>query len=158
MQHIVNISDAKVSGSASDTIITYSLGSCIGVIAYDAALPVAGMLHFQLPSSSLDAARAAKAPLMFGDTGLEHLIRLMELAGSKKTRIKVKLAGGAKMFEDNATFDIGKRNHTSIRKALWQHGLFVENEDVGGNQPRTISINVASGDVVMKRGGESFSL
>ena len=34
MQITVNISDAKVSKNPGDTIVTYSLGSCIGVTLY----------------------------------------------------------------------------------------------------------------------------
>lgn len=158
MQITVNISDAKVSSSPGDTIVTYSLGSCIGVTLYDPMLPIAGMLHFQLPSSSLDAERARRQPLMFADSGLEALIRELEARGANKRRLKVKLAGGAKMFEDSSTFDIGKRNHTAIRKALWQHGLFVDAEEVGGSTPRTVYINVADGKVTLKRGGTSTEL
>ncbi|MFT3785579.1 MAG: hypothetical protein QM770_05370 [Tepidisphaeraceae bacterium] len=58
MQHTVNISDAKVSTSPGDTLVTYSLGSCIGVMLYDPNLPIAGLLHFQLPTSTMDPERA----------------------------------------------------------------------------------------------------
>lgn len=155
MQITVNISDAKVSTNPGDTIVTYSLGSCIGVALYDPLLPIAGLLHFQLPTSTMDTERAKRQPLMFADTGLETLINDMVARGANKRRLKVKIAGGAKMFEDNSTFDIGKRNHTAIRKALWQHGLFVDGEEVGGSTPRTVYLNVADGKVLLKRGGET---
>lgn len=158
MQIIVNISDARVSANPGDTIVTYSLGSCIGVMLYDPVVPIAGLLHFQLPTSTMDADRAKRQPLMFADSGLETLINEMVARGANKRRLKVKIAGGAKMFEDNSTFDIGKRNHTAIRKALWQHGLFVDAEECGGSVPRTVSINVADGKVLLKRGGATAEL
>jgi chemotaxis protein CheD len=158
MQHTVNISDAKIASKSGDVLVTYSLGSCIGVGLWDPQAMVAGLLHFQLPTGTLDVERSRRQPLMFGDTGLEWLLAQMTAQGASKKRLKVKLAGGAKMFEDNAQFDIGKRNHTSIRKALWQHGLFVDKEEVGGNAARTVFFHVADGKFTLKRQGVSVDL
>jgi chemotaxis protein CheD len=158
MQINVNISDAKVSGNAGDVLATYSLGSCIGVALWDPQCPMAGLLHFQLPNASMDASRAQSNPFMFGDSGLSSLIDEMVKKGANKKRLKVKIMGGAKMLNDNSTFDIGRRNHTAIRKALWQHGLFVDKEDCGGTTPRTVYLHVADGKLVMKRGAETVNL
>ncbi len=158
MQLTVNISDAKVSRNAGDTLVTYSLGSCIGVTLYDPTIPVAGLLHFQLPSATMDPERGKRQPCLFGDTGLSALIGMMEANGANRKRLKVKLAGGAKMFQDSSTFDIGKRNHTAIRKALWQVGLFVDKEDVGGSSPRTVYVQVADGRVTLKTGSNTSEL
>lgn len=158
MQITVGISEAKVSKSPTDSIITYSLGSCIGVMVWDPALPCAGLLHFQLPSGTMDAARAKEKPCMFGDTGLNQLIKMIQDNGGNPRRLKVKIAGGAKMFEDSGSFDIGKRNHTAIRKAVWQAGLFIDKEDVGGGTARTVTINVADGKVTIRSGGDTTEL
>ncbi|HMO26541.1 MAG TPA: chemotaxis protein CheD [Tepidisphaeraceae bacterium] len=158
MQITVSISDARVSSNVGDTLVTFSLGSCIGVAVYDPQMPAAGLLHFQLPSATMDAARAQQNPCMFGDSGLEFLLKQMEAKGANRKRLKVRIMGGAKMLADNSTFDIGKRNHTAIRKALWQHGLFLDKEDCGGTVPRTVYFNVADGRITMKRGGETVEL
>lgn len=158
MQLTVNISDAKVSRNAGDVLVTYSLGSCIGVTLYDPTIPVAGLLHFQLPSATMDPERGKRQPFLFADSGLAALIGMMEANGANRKRLKVKLAGGAKMFEDSNTFDIGKRNHTAIRKALWQVGLFVDKEEVGGSSPRTVYVNVADGRVMLKTGSNTSEL
>ncbi|MFT3785580.1 MAG: hypothetical protein QM770_05375 [Tepidisphaeraceae bacterium] len=89
---------------------------------------------------------------------MNALVGAMEKEGANRKRMKVKLAGGAKMFEDASTFDIGKRNHTSIRKALWQLGMFVDKEDVGGSSPRTVFLNVVDGKVTLKTGGSTTEL
>ncbi len=158
MQHVVNISDAKVSANPEDTIITHSLGSCIGVTLYDPITKVGGMLHFQLPTGTQDPVKSAKQPFMYGDTGLVKLIDLLVASGAQKKRLKCKLAGGAKMLVDCAAFDIGKRNHTSIRKALWQQGIMVDKEEVGGSVPRTMVINIKDGAVSLKQAGELVAL
>lgn len=158
MNIIVNVSDAKTSGDPADVLVTYSLGSCIGVTVYDPVQHVGGMLHFQLPTSTLDANRARQAPLMFADTGMETLLKQMEQAGAQKKRLKVKIAGGAEMLNDGGLFNIGRRNHAAIRKVLWQHGLFIDAEDVGGKTPRNLYLQVADGTVLTKAQGESRTL
>jgi chemotaxis protein CheD len=155
MQHTVQVSDAVVSADAADTIVTYSLGSCIGVALYDPVAKVGGLLHYQLPSAAMDAARAAREPCMFADSGLAHLTAAMERAGAAKARVKAKLAGGAAMIDDPAGFNIGKRNYAAIRKALFQHGLFVDGEDVGGAVPRTVYLRVADGALAVRAGGDT---
>ena len=155
MQHTVQVSDAKVSADPADTIVTYSLGSCIGVALYDPVAKVGGLLHYQLPSGTMDPARAAREPCLFGDTGLAFLTAAMERAGAVKRRVKAKLAGGAAVIEDAAAFNIGKRNYAAIRKALFQHGLFVDGEDVGGATPRTVYLRLTDGAVAIKAGGET---
>jgi len=147
---VVNVSDARASAAADDTLVTYALGSCIGVALYDSVSRVAGLLHFQLPTSTLDAKKAAENPMMFADTGMNHLVSLMERSGAQKQRIKVKLAGGAEMLNDAKLFSIGRRNHAAIRKVLWQAGMLIEAEDVGGGSPRTMYVRPANGEVRVK--------
>lgn len=158
MNIVVNVSDARSSADPGDTIITYSLGSCIGVCVYDPMAKVAGMLHFQLPSATLDATRAAQQPLMFADSGMDQLLGQVASLGANKKRLKVKIAGGAQMLNDGGLFNIGRRNHASIRKVLWQHGLFLDGEDVGGTTPRTLHMQVADGTVTCKMQGQSKAL
>jgi chemotaxis protein CheD len=154
----VSISDAQVIADPGDVLVTYSLGSCIGVAVYDPVSKVAGMLHYQLPSASMDAKRAAEQPCMFADTGMENLLHQVLSAGGMKKRLKVKLAGGAQMFDDGGVFSIGKRNHAAIRKVLWQQGLLIEKEDVGGSSPRTMYLAAADGACTIKSGGTAKPL
>lgn len=154
----VGVSDARASANAAAVIATYSLGSCIGVCAYDATARVAGLLHFQLPTGSLDPARAAECPAMFADTGFDLLMRAVERLGGLPARCRVRLVGGAQILDDNNTFDIGRRNHTAIRKVLWKKGLFVHGEAVGGNTARTVYLHVADGRLVIKSNGTTTEL
>jgi len=45
----VEISDARVSTDPEELLVTYALGSCMGVCLYDPAIPIGGMLHCLLP-------------------------------------------------------------------------------------------------------------
>lgn len=153
MTIVVNISDAKISRDAQDTIVTYSLGSCIGVALYDPVVKIGGMLHFQLPTATLDLDRSKQNPMMFADSGMQVLLREMEKHGAQKRRMKVKLAGAAQMWNDGNLFNIGRRNHAAIRKILWQYGMFVDSEDIGGTAPRNLYLSVGDGSVVIKMQG-----
>ena len=152
MNITVNISDAKVSGSPDAVLVTHSLGSCIGITLYDPAVRAGGMLHFQLPTSTLDADRARQNPLMFADTGMAWLLDQLVGLGARKPRLRVALAGGAQMLDDGGVFSVGRRNHAAIRKLLWQHGLMIAGEDVGGSSPRNLYLNIADGTVTVRTG------
>ncbi|MFP4036903.1 MAG: chemotaxis protein CheD, partial [Desulfobacteraceae bacterium] len=71
----VGVADMKVSSDPEVVLVTYSLGSCIGVAIHDAQAGVGGILHFMLPESSLDPEKSKKKPYMFADTGIAPLFR-----------------------------------------------------------------------------------
>jgi len=150
---IIDISDAKVSNDPSEHLVTYSLGSCIGVCLYDPTCRVGGMLHYQLPSSKMDAQRARNKPFMFADTGTRLLLDKLVSMGANKRRIQVRLAGGATMSTGPQGFDIGKRNYLAIRKVLWSNGMFIDAEDVGGCSARNLYLDVADGTAVIRSNG-----
>src|SRR5580692_12751535 len=147
---IVGVSDAKISCQGDDVLTTYALGSCIGVALYDTAAGIGGLLHYQLPSSTADPERGREKPLMFADTGLAWMFGEMAKMGAQKRRLRVRLAGGAKMLNDSNLFDIGRRNHVAIRKLMWQNGMFIDSEHIGGTVPRNMELKIRDGSVVIK--------
>ena len=158
MNIVVNVSDARVSQDPHDILVTYALGSCIGVCLYDPITRCAGMLHFQLPTSTLDAGRAQANPCMFADTGMARLLGDLAALGAQPRRLHVTLAGGAEILDERGVFSIGKRNHTAIRKLLWQKGLLLKAERVGGSEPRTVYLHVADGTTIVKSRGQTATL
>lgn len=72
---VVGVADMAVARDAHKSIVTYALGSCIGVTLYDPVAKVAGMLHFMLPESTVSPDKAAINPAMFGDAGLRCCFR-----------------------------------------------------------------------------------
>jgi chemotaxis protein CheD len=145
--------DMKVLKSQSDLLVTYSLGSCIAVMASDRSSAVGGLLHFMLPESQLDADKAAKRPCMFADTGIAALLGELERCGASRHRLSIRLAGGAQVLDQSRFFNIGERNYTAARRLLWKQGLMIEGEDVGGTHVRTVEMDLATGLVVVKMVG-----
>jgi chemotaxis protein CheD len=155
---VVNVSDAQISKDVNAVLVTHALGSCIGVCLYDAPLQMAGLLHYQLPTSELNPLKASEQPHMFADTGLQTMLQNMESLGALGKRMTVKLAGGAQILNDAKLFSIGRRNYTAIRKLLWQRGMLIHKEDIGGADPRTIALQVEDGTVIVKCCGNTYSL
>lgn len=150
----IGIGGLEVSADQGAVLITHGLGSCIAVIAYDPRRKLGGMLHFQLPSSSLSAERSAESPGTFADTGIPLLFERMYGLGSRKADIVVKAAGGGNFHDDNGTFDIGRRNHTMMRKIFWKAQVLVTAEDVGGSKSRTARLFVDTGQVTIQSGSD----
>lgn len=147
---VVRISDAKVSNDPHVILATHSLGSCIGVAAYDPVMRIGGMLHYQLPESETSRGHAEHVPARYADTGMTLLLNEMAKLGADKRRLKIKLAGGARMLTGVDIFDIGRRNHTAIRKFLWQQGLLIAAEEIGGNTPRHLYLRISDGAVQVR--------
>ncbi len=147
----IGIADMKFA-QHSGTLITYALGSCIGICLYDPAIKLGGLLHIMLPLN-MEAGR--KNPLKYADTGMAEMLRQMEAKGASRARIVVKIAGGAKMFEvtGGALGNIGQRNIESVRMQMKKLGLRIAKEDVGGTVARTMSMDVATGAISIKSYG-----
>jgi chemotaxis protein CheD len=154
MKKIVGISDMQIGTDADDQLITYSLGSCIGVVLWDPAVKVGGLLHYMLPDSNIDKVKAASKPYMFADMGIPRMFKEMYKHGASKNRMKVYVVGGAQVMDRSGIFNIGKRNYMVLRKMFWKNKVMVTKEDVGGSVNRTISLYVGTGQVRLKVSGK----
>lgn len=157
MKHVVGVADMKLSAAPGDEVITYSLGSCIGLVIYDPVAKVAGMVHYMLPESKIAPEKAQANPFMFADTGIPVLFREAYKLGAVKGRIVVKAAGGGQVLDPAGLFNIGKRNILEMRKILWQNGVMLGPTETGGTVNRTISIDVTTGKVTLKTSGQGVT-
>lgn len=147
---IVGIADMKIA-KGENTIVTYALGSCVGVCIYDEGIGLGGMVHAMLPDST--SAVALMNPEKYVDTGVEMLYRTLCHMGANKHCLKAKLVGGAKMFEYRTSLqemDIGTANVLQARKLLRKFGVALVCEVTGGVVGRTIRFNPANGAVLIQ--------
>lgn len=158
---VVGMADVRFSTTPGERLITYALGSCLGLAIHDPVAGVGGLLHVMLPQSSIDAAKAARNPAMFVDTGVPLLFKESYKLGARKERLVVTVAGGASSAasEDADQFQIGKRNILMLRRLLWRNNVILHAHDLGGLQTsRTLSLLVGSGRVVVKSNGTEHEL
>ncbi|MBI9073864.1 MAG: chemotaxis protein CheD [Desulfatibacillum sp.] len=144
------IGDMKVSKNPDTVLATYSLGSCIGVAAYDPIARVGGILHYQLPISSISPEKAETRPYMFADTGIPALFQACSQLGANWRRMVVKIAGGAESKTSTGVFNIGPRNYEALSRIFREMGKSIESQDVGGCCSRTMWLEVATGALTLK--------
>jgi len=148
----VGIADMKIA-QGSGILITYALGSCIGLCFHDPRLKLGALLHIMLPLN-MEAGR--KNPLKYADTGIRETLKMMEAKGASRSRITAKIAGGAKMFEVNGgnLGNIGQRNIESVHTILRKEGIRLLGEYVGGSVARTMLFDVDSGQSCIRSYGK----
>jgi len=157
MRYLVEVGDLKL-GRDGDELVTYALGSCLGLVVHDPVAKVGGLLHAMLPLSSINPEKARSNPFMFVDTGVPELfLRLYEMGG-QKGRMLAKAAGCANPMGKDQMFKIGERNYVVLKKLLWKNGVLLKAEDIGGSLSRTLHFNVASGQIVISSNGEKRAL
>ena len=140
---VIGIADMKMA-KGEGMLVTYALGSCIGICLHDPVLKLGALVHIMLPLN-MEAGR--KNPMKYADTGIRETLRLMESKGASRSRITAKIAGGAKMFDvgSNSLGNIGQRNIESVHANLKKEGIRLLKEDVGGGVARTLLFDVNSG-------------
>mgnify|MGYP002154553581 FL=1 len=139
----IGIADMKMA-KGSGMLITYALGSCIGICLYDPLIKLAAMIHIMLPLN-MEAGR--QNTMKYADTGIRETLKQMEAKGASRARIVAKIAGGAKMFEVNggSLGNIGQRNIDSVHLNLKKEGIRLLKEDVGGSVARTLLFDPSNG-------------
>ncbi|MBF0525700.1 MAG: chemotaxis protein CheD [Deltaproteobacteria bacterium] len=150
---IVGIADMKTSNNQDDVLVTYSLGSCIGVAIHDPVAGVGGLLHYMLPESQIDTSKAKANPFMFADTGLPLLFRTCYAMGAKKNRLVVKVAGGSQIMDETNFFNIGRRNYEALVNILTRNNVRIVSQTVGGVTNRTMRLSITTGRVLVKMPG-----
>lgn len=158
MRHVVGVGDMKLSSSPGDVVVTHALGSCIGVAIYDTKAKVGGILHFMLPLSSVNPEKAKANPAMFADTGIPTFFKAAYKLGAARSALKIKMAGGAQVFDDKDFFAVGKRNQVVARKIFWKNNMLIEKEHVGGQMSRTMYLDIESGRTWLVVKGQEIEL
>jgi chemotaxis protein CheD len=151
---VVGVADMIASNDTTAMIVTHSLGSCVGLVVYDAACRVGGMLHLMLPDSTINRAKAAQTPCMFVDTGVPELFNAVYELGGVKSRLIVKMAGGARFLDEKGIWNIGQRNVRAVEEILVRNSIRVRSFDVGGLSARTLRLDLATGCVTVQTAGQ----
>lgn len=136
------------------TLITYALGSCVGICLYDPYIKLAALIHIMLPLN-MEAGR--KSPMKYADTGIRETVKAMEARGARRSRMTAKIAGGARMFDvpgEGSLGTIGQRNVDSVHLILKQEGVRLLKEEVGGSAARTLLFDAESGKAVIRSYGK----
>ncbi|HOB91503.1 MAG: chemotaxis protein CheD [Bacillota bacterium] len=153
----VGLGEIKVSKNPDSTLVCFGLGSCVAVGIYDSINRIGGMAHVVLPDSSIGLAHGS--PGKYADTAIPALIEQLKAAGARKSHMRVKIAGGAKMFASSPglsnVLDVGTKNVAAVKKALASCGLRIAAEDCGGRAGRTFMLSLKDGVARVRTLGRS---
>ncbi len=155
---IVGMGDMLASNDVSSQLVTYSLGSCVGITIYDPVAKVGGLLHAMLPDSAINLDRAAARPYMFVDTGLPAMFHAAYALGGAKARLVIKFCGGAQFLDDKKIFRIGERNVEAVMGMLARNGVRLAASETGGHASRTVRLDLANGNVTLEIPGKQSYL
>jgi chemotaxis protein CheD len=157
-ERIIGISEMAVSMDPFETLVTYSLGSCVGLALFDPVAGVGGLLHAMMPVSTLDPAKAAANPHMFTDTGVAALLQALFDLGATRRDLVATVAGAAAQAPGSSMFRIGERNYVVLRRVLWKNRILIAAEDVGGSISRTMFLEMGTGRTLIRANGSKHEL
>ena len=140
-----------VTGKADEMIVTL-LGSCIAACIRDPIAAVGGLNHFLLPESENgDWGSTAGAAMRYGNHAMETLINDIIKLGGQRSRLEIKIFGGAQIIEGATTIAVGRKNIDFVRSYLTNEGFNIAAEHLGGSLPRRIHYFPATGKVQMRQ-------
>jgi chemotaxis protein CheD len=145
----VGIADLRIA-QAPSILVSYGLGSCVGVALYDPYTKIGGLAHVMLPAA---AGTRAGDPLKYADSAIETIVARMVEAGCAKGALLAKMAGGADMFlgsTNDGRPKIGERNAQAVRTKLEELGIPLVGEDVGGTYGRTVELDPMTGEFTVR--------
>lgn len=156
---VLGLGELGITTDVATTLVCLGLGSCVAVSAYDPTAKVAGMAHVVLPSRG---SREDDGQAKYADTGIPRLFKEMENQGATKSRLIVKLVGGAQMSSApglDSMFMIGDKNVEAAKEILSGMGIAIRAMETGGRRGRTARMSVATGKLMVTSvGGEGKEL
>jgi len=150
----VGIAELKAAPAPSK-IITIGLGSCVGIAFYDKIKRIGGLAHIMLPDSTQFS--TVNKPEKFANLAIPLLLKAMESMGACRVSIVARIGGGASMFnfsDKSLIMDIGNRNIKSVKEELQKLSIPLKGEDTGGNQGRTMILDIDTGRTYIKTVGQ----
>lgn len=149
MQKIIGIGEMAISNNMEDSIKTFALASCIGVVVYSPVKKVGGMIHIALPNPPRIEERN-NGLCYYASTGIPTLIdKMYKYYGCLKRELVINIYGGANSIRRNDVFNIGRKNLEASKNILKEMNLKFNDMETGKNVSRTIELNMFSGQVIV---------
>ena len=134
------------------TLLQTFVGSCIAVCLYDSSVKIAAMAHIMLPKNNTNDPNP-KPEAKFADVAIKIILNKLQENGAKLNRLKVKMAGGANIFqneEKSNAFNIGARNAVAIKSLLEEQKIPIVAQDIGSTSGRWVVFDMNSLEMKIK--------
>jgi chemotaxis protein CheD len=150
---VVGLGELKYADQPGKELTCLGLGSCVAVSAWDRKNKQGAMAHVVLPECTPGREPTPK----FADVAIPELVENLKKMGANPSQLEIKLVGGAHMAPNDSPsmplMRIGERNIDAVKAQLKKLGLKAIAEDLGGNNGRTVRLNVESGQVTVVTAG-----
>lgn len=139
--------------TASGTVLSTVLGSCVAACLHDREAGVAGMNHFMLPDDgeSASGTRDAAESMRYGGYAMDVLIRELVRAGARRDRLQAKVFGGGAVLANMTTLNIGDRNADFVLRYLRAERIEVAAQDLRGPHARRVCFVPATGKAIVRK-------
>ena len=145
----VGIGKYAISDQKGEIIVTHSLGTCVAVILNSPICPSTAMAHVVLPTRLIE--RDEHHMGYYADEIIPFLLNHYEKnLGCSRYDVNVSLYGGAHALLQEDIFKVGQKNVSMIEDILRRRGYRIKEAIVGGNNSRTVSVEVATGKIVLR--------
>ncbi|HSO27515.1 MAG TPA: chemotaxis protein CheD [Anaerolineales bacterium] len=151
----VGLGEIVVSKDPQDILVAYGLGSCLGIGMHDPQTGITGLLHAILPSSTQNGAKIEQ-PGKYVDSGIKSMLALLQENGAQRSRLIVRVAGGANMLTAPGfaqVMNIGLRNIETALAVFGALQLTIASREVGGHVGRTVRFYVTDGRMTIRTAG-----
>ena len=131
-------------------ILKILLGSCVAIALWYQEKKLGGMCHIFLPDSSKSRIGCDNR---FSDCAIDTFVKKLKAAGTRPSDYWVGVYGGGNMFPSIHFANnepIGEKNIAAVCRRLNEYGFRVSHKDIGGSVYRILSLDMESGEVMLK--------
>jgi chemotaxis protein CheD len=143
--------------SERPSIVSTVLGSCISVTMFSPERHIGAICHAVLPEE-----KTAGEGTRYVDSAILAMLKSFDKYGISRSRIEVKLFGGADMLSAGSVNgmggSVGRQNIEIAVQVVKRENLRLMASDLGGAHGRKIFFNTHTGEILLKRlrkGGRS---
>jgi chemotaxis receptor (MCP) glutamine deamidase CheD len=132
-------------GYRQSMLLQAFLGSCVGVVVYDLAAEIGGMIHLLLPEP-VNPASGFQAE-RYASTGLPIFLKALNDAGASPEKMQAVVAGGAlvdPVSEQELALDIGGRTADVVKNILFEQKIKINQSETGGFFACALHLNMES--------------
>ena len=137
--------------SKNPTSISFILGSCVAVCAWDPVSGIGGATHYLLPSWDGRGTATAR----YGSVAIPLLLQKLAEAGADRLQLRAKLFGGGCLFDmmrdgSPGKEHLGTRNVETAKEILAKAQIRIVSSDLGGDRGKRIEFYTKTGEAVVK--------
>lgn len=126
-----------------------AIGSCVVVVAYVLKKKIGSLAHVMLPGRSPEKCHTEKTK--YAADAIEVMLEKLNNLAVDIADIEVCLVGGANVLK-RSDDTIWKENIDSVIGLLKEKDIKIKNEALGGNESKSISLDIEKGIVSYREG------